>query len=95
MTREQIEKEFNIDIKTGIILNPGKFEGEMIYVPYFWDAAMNGLADEDNTMSEYDDTPVSLFNINDEDREQFPELKEIITVELWEDSNGFVRSWVD
>jgi len=37
MTREQITSEYNID-DNGIIRNPGKFEGEMLYVPYFWDA---------------------------------------------------------
>jgi len=30
----------------GIIVAPGKFEGEMLYVPFFWQMALNGAGDD-------------------------------------------------
>jgi len=30
------------------ITAPGKFEGEPVFAPYFWDLAMQGFADMDN-----------------------------------------------
>lgn len=30
------------------ITQPGKFEGEPIFAPYFWDLALNGMADQDD-----------------------------------------------
>src|SRR3990167_6048654 len=30
------------------ITNPGRFEGENIYIPYFWSAYLNGCADSDD-----------------------------------------------
>jgi len=36
MNREEINETYQID-KNGIIQGPGKFEGEMLYVPYFYD----------------------------------------------------------
>jgi hypothetical protein len=32
--------------RTGVIQNPGMFEGCMLWVPYFWDIALDGLYDE-------------------------------------------------
>lgn len=63
---------------------PGKFEGEAAYVPYFWDAFLNGCADRD-------DLDVLGFDVNAEDKQLFPELRRRRTVKLIEDSQGFVR----
>lgn len=30
----------------GVIQNPGMFEGCMLWVPYFWDVALDGMYDE-------------------------------------------------
>jgi hypothetical protein len=46
MTRVDIEMDYKV--VNGRIRNPGKFEGEMLYVPYFWEAYLNGCADSDN-----------------------------------------------
>ncbi len=82
MTRQQILDEYDVDAN-GIIRDPGKFEGEMLYVPYFWDAFLNGMADED-------EGEVLTFEVDDTDREQFPELAGIITIDLIETGDGFV-----
>ena len=60
------------DVKNGVIMSPGKFEGESAYVPYFWDVALDGFADEDYTDST---GAVYAFDISDEDKKFFPELK--------------------
>jgi len=67
----------------GIITSPGKFEGEMRYVPWFWEAGMNGLADRD-------DGKVMGFDISPADKVMFPELKRRRTVKLIETDQGFV-----
>lgn len=78
MDRQQCEE---------MVKGPGKFEGEPIYAPYFWDLAM--MSGEDDT--EWDgDTMISVFDVSDEDLAMFPELNGVKTIRLWEDGNGFV-----
>ncbi len=62
---------------------PGKFEGEARYVPYFWDVYMDGGADDD-------DGTVLTFNVSDEDKKLFPELRGRKRVKLMEQDSGFV-----
>ena len=81
MTRQEIETTYNVE--NGVIRSPGKFEAEPVYVPYFWDAYMNGGADED-------DGDILTFDVNDEDRAMFPELANVRQVFLWENDSGFV-----
>lgn len=81
MNRTQIEQEYAVE--NGRITTPGKFEGEAVYVPYFWDAYLNGFADRDNGT-------VLGFDVTAEDKKLFPELKGRRTVKLYERSDGFV-----
>jgi hypothetical protein len=37
MTREHILTLYKVRKSDGLISSPGAFEGEPIYVPYFWD----------------------------------------------------------
>lgn len=59
---------------------PGRFENQPAYVPYFWDAFLDGLADElpDGTLA---------FEVDDQDRLLFPELTQV-RVFLREQSDG-------
>lgn len=82
MTREQILADFTVD-KHGVIRTLGQFEGEMIYVPYFWDAYINGVADRD-------DGKVLGFDVTKEDREMFPELGRKRTVRIYQRDDGFI-----
>lgn len=86
MTRQDILNEFTVE--NGIIRNPGKFEFEPIYAPYFYDAYLNGMADED-------DGEELWFDVTDEDRAQFPELGKCTRVICREDSQGFWRCEAD
>lgn len=72
-----------------MVSKPGKFEGEQPYIPYFWQQYLNGWENE----TVYDnDVQYSLYEIENEDRIIFPELKDIFGIALWEDNNGFVNS---
>jgi hypothetical protein len=82
MTRVDIKLDYQID-ERGVIRSPGKFEGEMLYVPYFWDAFLNGCADGD-------DGEVLTFIVDSDDVREFPELADAKQVRLYEDSQGFV-----
>lgn len=84
MNRADILKQFNVDAR-GLIRNPGKFEGEMLYVPYFYDAFLDGLPD-------YEKGNSVGFHITAEDRAEFPEIpKRQRTIWLWLRDDGFVQ----
>jgi len=81
MTRKEIEAEYTIE--DGVIQNLGKFENEPAYVVYFWNAYLDGCADDD-------DGDVLTFDIGDDDIKEFPELAGYKQVFLWETDSGFV-----
>lgn len=83
MDAHEVRKQHTID-RNGRIVDPGKFEGEMIYVPYYWALGLAGFAD-------HDDGRVFRFNITQEDRVLFPELpKHRRVLRLSESDSGFV-----
>lgn len=88
-TKAELEREYNT--ANGIIKSPGKFEGEPIWAPYFWDKGLNGWADVDVGDGE-SEPAVWGFIIRDEDRSEFPDGFKLDTyaVSLWETDNGFV-----
>ncbi len=68
----------------GVIRSPGKFEGEMYYVPIFWSLALEGFSDSD-------DGEVFTFRIDAEMRKTYPGLpKRKRTLKLYEREDGFV-----
>lgn len=76
--------EYECD-EQGRITSPGKFEGEMCYLPYFYDLAMCGegeLDEEDGTFT---------VDIQPDDRELFPQLAaDQESVTMIESESGFV-----
>ena len=82
-------REYEVD-KYGLIIDPGKFEREPRYVPYYWEITMVSGEDDREDRGGLD---VSFFEVTDEQRELFPELvdEEINWLALWEDSQGFVH----
>lgn len=83
MATTTIRSEYKTD-DYGRITSPGKFEGQMIYVPYFWNAYLDGCADSD-------DGRVLGFRIDKNDRELFPEIPaRKRTIRLIESDSGFV-----
>ncbi len=81
MTRQDIERDYQV--VNGRIVSPGKFEGEAVYIPYFWDAFLNGMSDRD-------DGTVLGFDLTPEDKAMFPELRRKRTVRLLQRDDGFV-----
>jgi len=73
----------NFTVENGIIRDPGQFQGQCRYVPYYWDLYMQGVADRDNGR-------ILGFDISPKDRKIFPELKRRRTVKLIKDDQGFV-----
>ncbi len=88
-----IRDSYQVD-SNGRITDPGKFEGEQIFVPYFWDLALSGFADTDNGK-----WYGFRFSFSSEQDKQlladWPELKQWLgrkrSLKLWEDSQGFVH----
>lgn len=85
-TREDIEKEFDID-GAGFITSPGRYEAEPLYTPYFHDIVLEGGGDD-----QFDDngTLVTFVDVKEKDIETFPELDGIHRVSVWESDVGFV-----
>lgn len=75
------------EVKDGLIVSPGKFEGEPMYMTEFWDRALNGDGEVTARIPE-----TTQFRIGKEDEARHPEwLTEGDRLYIWEDGNGFVR----
>ena len=89
-----IREEYNV--VDGIIRNPGQFECECEWVPYYWELALNGDGDD---LSDYDESGeivggiVSRFVVDSEEADAFG-LYCGATVEIFQDSQGFVMGTV-
>lgn len=99
MTLEQESFEFAMTFKymtydgePFIITSPGKFEGEPLYCPYFWNMSMHGA---DTLDYDEDGQVFSTFIVTPKDAALFPELNDGDIVSLYEDNLGFVWSSVE
>jgi hypothetical protein len=99
LTRQSILDDYAVDANK-IIRSPGKFEGEPLYVPYFWDCATQGMYAEDVN-------GVFFMPLDESDHAMFPELylntwdgvtdptnKPAYGIALEESEQGFVYSKV-
>lgn len=87
MTREEIIKEYKIDWETGRIMSPGKFEGEMLYAPYFYEQICEGHTDD--VTESLTGRIVDIFYIGKDDLIEFEELQGVKILYCHEDDNGF------
>ena len=81
----KIHEEYTV--ADGLIRNPGKFELECVWVPYYWDLALNGEGEDE--FDEDGESMVTLFVVDSEEAEAFG-LECGTNVEVFEDSQGFV-----
>jgi hypothetical protein len=83
MTRQETIDAYGEPSAGGTIQRPGKFEGEMIYLPTFYDRYLEGFCD--------DDGKIITVDITAADRIEFPELGESRrVVKFYQDDQGFV-----
>lgn len=87
MTRIEVMTLYYVS-KHGMIQTRGKFEQEMLYAPHFHEHASYG--EELSTIEETGGTYVSLVEVSDEDRTEFPELGAAKYVLVSENDQGFV-----
>lgn len=73
----------------GVIVSPGKFEGQPAWLPPFWEAVLDGFCDGE--YEEPDGTMVAVFELDDQDKQRFPIMAKSHELEVWEDGQGFVR----
>ncbi len=85
MTRAEIEADYAV--VSGVIVSPGKFEGEPVYAPHFFDASLNGGPDD---YADDGGVDVMLFAIQPEDLAEFPELEGSDNIRMWENDSGFI-----
>ncbi len=78
MKREDVLSRYRVD-ENGVITSPGKFEGEKIYMPYFYEESMFGYSQEEEG--------VYSVEVYEEDKSEFPELDEL-------ENEGVVR-WIE
>ena len=72
MKRSEIEQSYKV--VNGRIRSPGKFEGEPVWVPHFYDAILDGAASEEGGGSDTGVLAWSILRVTDEDKAEFPEL---------------------
>jgi len=89
MTRAEILSRY--DTHDSIVVAPGKFEGEPIYVVHFYEQMLDGGGDETFYGNDGNDIPVEVFVVAAGDRTEFPELDDTAVLWLWERSDGFVE----
>ena len=94
MNRQEIESNYKIN-EHGIICSPGKFEGEMIYAPYFYDLIMEGGSSETDFPEGEDGPCVDIFYPTEEDVAEFPELEGCTRVECMESEQGFFYCYTE
>lgn len=79
---EAIKKDYDVD-EDGIIQDPGKFEGEGYWVPYFYDLYMNGSYDEEGESWAW-------YKLDAEDFKKFPELEGSKSITIYFSDQGFI-----
>lgn len=99
------EDEFEVD-ELGLICQPGKFEGEEIYVPFYYNSDYEDyqecidslafflkLSDEKHEECDENCRYASVYKLIEGDYVRFPELKEFDRLAIWDDSQGFATSY--
>ena len=71
-----------------MVEQPGKFENEPSYVPYFWEMLGQGFSNNDYT--DENGYFVSTIDVSITERLVWPELKLVDYIELWESEEGDV-----
>jgi hypothetical protein len=69
---------------------PGKFEGQPYWALFYWDAVMDGMAD-DPLRDEFGDVAADVMPLTDAEREAFDLPDACAFIALWHSDAGFVN----
>lgn len=83
MTRKEVEAQFANDGHR--VTTPGKFEGEMLYVPALWEVVLEGFAIDCQKHRN-----CAVVSVDKMDKKEYPELGKRKTIHLQERDDGFV-----
>lgn len=75
-----------------MIREPGRFEHLPIYVPYFWNAYLDGTFDDECWIN---GDHVIVFLVTEDDRYDYPELVGATTLTITEAADGRLTTRVD
>ena len=75
-----------------IITNPGKFEAEPLYTPYFYNMAIQSAHDD---TIELEGETYDIFNVTAHDRALFSDLDNVKIIALRYSDQGFVYAYSD
>ena len=84
-----MRNEYELVVKNGIIVSPGKFQGETSDIPVWWEQVIEGNHDQE---IEIGSLIWHIFIFTDEDKIDMPEYAEDYGIALCEDDQGFVHS---
>lgn len=90
MTREQALSKYTLG-SGQYITTAGKFYGERIFVPHFWEKSNRYR--KVRRVTDRDGLVWSVFRVTESDRQQYPELLPVEHVGIREEAN-VVFSWV-
>lgn len=99
MTHTEIRESYQVDANK-IIRTLGKFEGEPIYAPYYWDCCLQGMFAEDVNgvffmpLDASDHAMWPELYLNTWDGQHDPTTKPVYGIALEESEQGFVYSKV-
>lgn len=88
MTRQEVFANYNIN-KDSIIISPGKFEGEMCYMPHIYDIFLNGDCEE--VYDEDDNLEYIVVVPTLEDLKEFPEIESTDEIHFRITDQGFME----
>lgn len=80
------QETFNVYEETGIIADPGKFEGESLYIPYFYQLSL----EQHEVKYTRDGLKIIVVEVEPEDIVQFPQLEQTMEVAFHEREDGFI-----
>jgi len=86
MTRDELLDTYDVDSR-GVIQSPGKFEGEPLYVPHYWDMSGDGSCD---MLTWSDGSTVYVVTLDATDYAEWPELTGVHALAMQESESGFV-----
>lgn len=75
-----------------IIREPGQFQDQPLYTPYFWNAYLDGTYDDEHWDN---DEHVIVFNVTEDDVRDYPELAGATQVFIREDRWGGLHTHLD